>query len=427
VEQNGAPAAPGPAELGLEDWSLHFQATAVIQAHGHFNADYSGQNSLDPDPENELSLTATLFLGRRLWEGAAVYADPEISGGAGFSRTLGIAGFPNGEITRVNQEKPIAYIARLYVEQTFDLGGDAVKAEAGPNQLAGTTTDRRLTLRVGKFSAADVFDDNKYTHDPREQFLNWCLMDNGAWDYPADTRGYTGGITAELALKEWTVRYGFMMMPKFANGQPLDWKVFINHGQAAELDHANAIFNRPGVIRFLAYLNNAHMGSYRQTIDTPAANMDITQTRRDGRPKFGFGINGEQELTDDLGVFFRAGWNDGRTESFAFTEIDRTFTAGASWKGTLWQRPLDTVGAAFALNGLSPDHEAYLAKGGTGFIIGDGRLSYAPETIVELYYQIVLRENLSVTFDYQFVDHPAYNRDRGPVDWIWGVRVHVSF
>ncbi|HLY74674.1 MAG TPA: carbohydrate porin, partial [Planctomycetota bacterium] len=377
--------------------------------------------------ENEMSFTATLFLGRRLWEGAGLYLDPEVSGGSGLSGTTGLAAFPNGEITRVSVVKPIPYIARLYLEQTIDLGGADVKLEPGPNQLGGHTSDTHLTLRAGKFSAVDMFDDNKYSHDPREQFLNWALMDNGAWDYPADTRGYTGGLAAELQLKEWTLRYGFFLMPKVANGLPIDFTFQDAHGQAVEIDRAHVLFERPGTLRAMLYVNNADMGNYRNTIDTPAFNMDITQSRGRDRMKYGFTFNGEQEWTDDLGAFFRAGWNDGRTESFAFTEIDRTFTLGAALKGTSWQRPLDTVAAAIVVNGLSPDHAAYLAKGGRGFIVGDGALHYGPETLVEAYYQILFKENLALTFDYQFVANPGYNRDRGPVPSIWAIRVHVTF
>ncbi|HVR84156.1 MAG TPA: carbohydrate porin, partial [Planctomycetota bacterium] len=266
---NPAPGAPGdvPAqnELTLEDWSLHFQATAVSQGHGAFSAKYSGVHSLSDKGENEMSFTSTLFLGRRLWEGGALYLNPEVSGGSGLSGTTGLAAFPNGEITRVSVEKPIPYVARLYLEQTVDLGGADQKVEPGPNQLAGHTSDMHLTLRAGKFSAVDMFDDNKYSHDPREQFLNWALMDNGAWDYPADTRGYTGGLAAELELKEWTLRYGFFLMPKFANGLPIDFTFQDAHGQAIEVDHAHVFLDRPGTLRAMIYINHADMGKYRET------------------------------------------------------------------------------------------------------------------------------------------------------------------
>lgn len=415
--------APPPAP---EDWTFHFQATVVSQGHPGFSADYSGINSLSNKSENAQSLTTTLFLGRRLWEGAALYFDPEVAGGTGMSSTLGVAGFPNGETTRVTLIKPTPYIARLFLEQTFDLGGAAVPVNPGPNQLGGTESDTRLTLRGGKLSATDIFDTNKYSHDPRGQFMNWSLMDNGAWDYPADTRGYTGGVTAELVVKDWALRYGFFLMPKEANGTPLDFHFLEAHGQALEFEEDYRLGERPGIARLMVYLNDANMGSYRKTIDTPAYDMDITLSRGPIRSKGGVTLNAEQELSDLWGAFFRAGWSDGRNETFAFTEIDRTVEAGVVLKGAPWDRPGDVVGAAFVVNGLSNDHEAYLAKGGHGFIIGDGRLSYGPEAIFETYYSLNFKDTLFVTFDFQFVDHPAYNRDRGPVP-VWAIRVHVEF
>ncbi|HVR87148.1 MAG TPA: carbohydrate porin [Planctomycetota bacterium] len=408
------------------DWSFHYQATAVEQARGRIHSPYQGPLSLQEHAEHDMSYTTTIFLGRRLWEGGAVYFDPEVAGGSGLSNASGIAGFPNGEITRVNMPEPIPYLARLYVEQTFNFGEKTEKVEAGPNQLAEMVSKSRLEVRLGKMAVGDVFDDNKYSHDPRTQFMDWALFENGAWDYPADTRGYTVGGTVELSVDSWSVRYGIWMEPKTANGLHLDSAVATNHGQAAELEYRWALAEHPGVARVLAYANDAKMGDYRETIDDPALGMDVTRSRRNGRLKYGFGLSSEQEITREVGVFLRAGWNDGRTESWAFTEIDRMVSPGVSVKGTLWGRPDDTFGTAFLLDGLSGDHRSYLARGGVGFIIGDGQLHYEFEQILEMYYACKIVGSLTLTLDYQYVRNPAYNADRGPANII-ALRVHFDF
>jgi high affinity Mn2+ porin len=422
---DGRPPAGGPEPASPEDWSFHFQATVVLQGRGAMESPYSGPHSFSADRENATSITSSLFLGRRLWENAAIYVDPEVSGGAGLSSTLGIAGAPNGETIRVGTTTPRTYLARFYLEQSVDLGPDYEPLPSDQNQLAGRQCRERLTVTLGKLSALDLFDDNTYSHDPRTQFLNWSLMANGAWDYPADTRGYTYGVAAQLILKEWAVRYGIFAMPEEANGFTFDRNLANAHGQALEVEYDYSIFETPGKIRVMGYLNHAHMGSYRKTLDNPAFGLDITRSR-EYRIKFGATLNVEQKVLDDLGVFLRAGGNDGRTETFVFTEIDRTFQAGLSLQGARWGRPEDTVGLAVAVNGISKDHRDYLAAGGLGFILGDGRLSDGPETIFECYYQARLWKALFLSVDYQFVDNPGYNRDRGPVS-IFGLRVHVEF
>jgi high affinity Mn2+ porin len=386
---------------------------------------YSGPNSFSANRENATSITSTLFLGRRLWTNAALYFDPEISGGEGLSSTLGIAGAPNGETTRVGTTSPRAYIARLYFEQSLDLGKDYEPVLPDQNQLGGRQCKERITFTAGKLSAGDIFDDNSYSHEPRTQFMNWSLMTNGAWDYPADARGYTYGVAVQLILETWAIRYGIFAMPEEANGFTFDRSLAHAHSQSLEGEYDYALFESPGKVRVMGYLNNAHMGHYRETIEDPAFNLDITQSRT-YCAKFGFTLNAEQKIVDDLGAFIRLGWNDGRTETFAFTEIDRTFQGGFSLQGARWQRPEDTVAAAVVVNGLSSAHRDYLAAGGLGFILGDGRLTYGPETILELYYQARLAKSLFVSLDYQFVNNPGYNRDRGPVS-IFGLRVHVEF
>ncbi|MFI5166331.1 MAG: carbohydrate porin [Thermoanaerobaculales bacterium] len=420
-----AESAPVAAE---EPWpSVHFQATVITQHHGSFASPYAGANSLQPEEPRRTSETSTLFLGMRLpWEGGEFHVDPEIAGGEGFSGVTGIAGFPNGEMPRVSSPEPQPYAARLFVRQTFGLGGQREQVAADQDQIAGWQSVRRVTVTVGKFAAPDLFDANSFSHNPRTQFENWALMENGAWDYPADTRGYTIGLTVELNQPRWAVRYGFFTMPKVANGMAYDFRLGKAHGQALELEDRWTLGTHPGTVRVLAYRNDAHMGNYREAIDRPGPNgPDITLSETYST-KYGFGLNGEQEMTRYLGAFGRLGWNDGRTESFVFTEIDRTASFGLSLKGTGWHRPDDVVAVAAVVNELSRDHRDYLAAGGYGFIIGDGRLPhYEPEEIGELYYLFKLADHVFLTGDVGYVNHPAYNPDRGPV-LVSGVRAHVE-
>lgn len=411
-------------KIPTEDWSLHFQATTVPQGHPGFRAEYNGANSLLSLPEFKTSLTSTLFLGRRLWKGSEAYVNPEISAGKGVSSTLGVAGFPNGEIYRVDTPSPKFNLSRLYLKQIFALSNEIEHAGAEINQLRGDMPLRRLTLIAGKFSLNDFFDRNAFSHDPRTQFLNWALMDNGAWDYAADTRGYTWSIYLEYNQEKWSVRLATAMEPKQANKMELDSNIAHAHGDQIEIEHRYQIHTHPGAIRLLGYMNHAHMGSYVETLANPDYNRDITLTRA-YRTKYGFGLNAEQEITPDLGVFTRIGWNDGQTETWAFTEIDRTLSFGMNLKGTSWGRVEDVVGLALIINGLSSKHAEYLAAGGYGFIIGSGRLTYAPEQITEAFYLWKPFTHLGVTPDFQFVNHPAYNQDRGPV-FFYAVRVHYE-
>lgn len=419
-----AKAEPGPNQAG-EQWSLHFQATVIPQGHGHFNSPYAGQNSLPSLNEIRTSYTSTLFAGGRLWPGAEFYINPELSGGRGVGGVLGVAGFPNGDIARVGQPKPTVSLARLFLRQTIGLGGEQERIDPDLNQAAGTFDVSRLTFTVGKYSANDIFDDNAYSHDPRTQFMNWALMENGAWDYPADTRGYTWGGTVELNQAGWALRYGLFAVPKDVNGPRFDHHLDRAHAHTVEWEGRYRLAARPGRVRLLGYWNLAHMGNYRRTLDTPSFNLDISRSRTYSS-KFGLGLNVEQELTRDLGGFLRLGWNDGRTESWEFTEIDQTVALGVSLKGAAWRRPDDVLGLAGVANGISRDHKDYLAAGGHGFIIGDGRLNYAPEEIIETYYLFKITKWLSATIDYQFVNNPAYNRDRGPAH-IGAVRAHIEF
>lgn len=407
-----------------QDSNLHMQMTTVSQSHPAFHSPYSGQNSLSPDDDSQTSLTWTVFMAKRLWHGAEFYFDPELVGGTGFNKTTGIAAFPNGEIYRVDEPSPKWGVARAYIKQTYGMGGAQEQIKDDKDQLASTQDVRRFTFILGKFALNDFFDNNTYSHDPRTQFLNWVLMDHGAWDYAADTRGYSWGVYLELNQDNWALRFASVLEPEQANQMAMDTTYPASRGDNLEFEYRYHAAEQPGAVRVLAYDNHAEMGDYRETIETPADNMDVTQTRG-RRTKYGFGLNAEQALSSDVGVFFRASWDDGHTQTWTFTEVDESLSGGVSLKGNLWGRADDGAGAALIIDGLSNDHRDYLQAGGYGFIVGDGRLNYAPEQVLEMYYLYRLAKGLDLTGDFQFVNHPAYNADRGPVS-IASVRLHYE-
>jgi len=408
-------------------FSFHFQQTIITQSMPPFNAAYSGLNSLSPNGETASSITSTFFGAARLWKGAEVYFNPELSGGAGLSKTLGVAGFPNGETFRVGSASPAIYIARLYFKQNFEWGTEKDTIEDDVNQLAGLKSKRYFSIAAGKFGMADFFDGNNFSHDPRSQFMNWALMDNGAWDYPANTRGYTIGLYTELGQPTWTLRFALTMVTTVPNESVWDQQIAKANTQTIEYENRYTINGQKGTLRLLGFLNNGKFGNYDLAIaqNPKAPNVDSTEAY--GRHKFGFGINTDQFLTKDFGIFAKASYNDGHTETWFFTEIDRSVTFGGVLKGTSWKRNDDEIGLAFIGDGLSKPHRDYLADGGYGFLIGDGKLSYAPEMIVEVYYKInAYQHKLWLTPDYQFIVNPAYNTARGPVN-VFSIRAHVEF
>jgi high affinity Mn2+ porin len=407
--------------------SLHFQQTVITQYKPAFNAPYTGQNSLLPIEETQSSITSTLFGAARLWKGAEACFNPEISGGAGLSKTLGVAGFPNGETFRVGGAEPKIYIARLYLKQTFEWGTEKDTIENDVNQLAGIKSKRYFSIAIGKFGMADFFDGNNFSHDSRSQFMNWALMDNAAWDYPANTRGYIMGATAELGQPTWTLRFAFTMVTTVPNQSVWDAKIGKANTQTVEFEKRYAIGGQRGTFRILTFLNNGKFGNYRDAIAQNPAAPNVGNAQAYGRHKYGLGINADQYLAKDFGVFAKASVNDGHTETWFFTEIDRSLTFGGVLKGSSWKRADDEMGLAFIVNGLSAEHRDYLAAGGYGFLIGDGRLNYSPEMIAEFYYEInAYQKKFWLTPDYQFILHPAYNADRGPVN-VLGIRAHVEF
>jgi high affinity Mn2+ porin len=425
--QSSDNTAPAPDQS--ENWNLYYQATSIGQQHGSFDSPYQGSLSLQPYAEHDVSLTTTLFLDFRLDHNTQVVFNPEIAGGRGFSNVNGLADASNGELPRVASATPKPYLARLYITHDFGFGDGTEHVDSDENQLAGDRPMNRFTITVGRFSDSDFFDDNNYSHDPRTQFIAWGLMYNGAWDYPADTRGYTWGIVNELHTRNWSFRFGAVAEPRVANGARIDRRLLVDQGSTFEEERRWSIHRHPGAIRWLQYLNNTRSGSYvqavqlaQQTGTTPV----VQAIRKPGTGKYGTGISFDQEISRDVGVFSRLGWNDGKTEDFAFTAIDRIAEGGVSVKGTSWKRKDDVVASAFAAAGISGVHAVYLAEGGLDFLIGDGRLNYAPEYLWETYYSAHIYRGLFASLDVQHYNNPAYNHDRGPL-WVESIRLHVEF
>jgi high affinity Mn2+ porin len=428
----GAQAGPGdaagiPSGPGADpDWSLHEQATWIDQGHTTFPSAYQGPNSFTAGADSERSFSLSLFLGYRVWLDTELYFNPEILQGHGLSNTTGIAGFPNGEGAKSGFANLHYNTSRLFVRETIGLGGEKEKVGDDENQIAGAYDIDRITLSVGKFAASDFFDGNAFSHDPRTQFLNWALIDSAAWDYPSDVVGYTAGFVAEWNTRDWTLHYGIFMEPTVSNGPTLDKHVFDAHGQILQLDRRYTAGGHPGTLRPFVYWNQARMGNYDDALARADLADALTQTRA-YRSKVGLGLSWDQQLNDDLGAFVRLSWDDGRTESFAFTEVDRSAAAGLSLGGGRWGRKSDTLAVAAAVNAIVPAHQAYLAAGGTqGLILGDGALSYGPEEILEAYYCLQATKWLSLSPDFQFVAHPGYNRARGPVP-LYALRAHLAF
>ena len=323
---------------------------------------------------------------------------------------------------------PKPYLARLYISHSFGFGPEKEEVAADANQLGGSTPQTRYTITAGRFTLTDFFDNNRYSHDPRTQFTGWAVMYNGAWDYPADTRGYTWGWMHEFHARRWSARYASAAMPKVANGLRFDRRLLRDRGDVFEGEVRYAPGAHPGSLRLLGYANHFDGGNYSAALRLAAATgnlPDVTATRRAGTLKYGFGINAGQEITRGVGVFGRLGWNDGKTESFAFTAIDRLAAGGVSVSGRNWRRKDDTAGSEVTVSGLSGVHALYLSRGGSDFIIGDGGLHYGPEKIWESYYNARLFKGFFATLGAQRIFNPAYNRDRGPL-WAWSLRFHIE-
>lgn len=411
-----------------ETWNARFQTTYVWQRKQPFDAAYSGDHSLLTTREKSYSFTATASLGVRPWVGGEFYLNPEAAQGVPLSNLTGLGGFTNGEMARTSGPNLTVYRARAFLRQTWGLGGGTETVESDANQLAGSVDKKRLVMTVGNFSVTDIFDDNAYSHDARTQFLNWSLMTHGAYDFAADARGYTWGAAVEYMADGWALRAGRSIQPKDPNGQPLDARIFKHYGDQIELEHAYSVANQSGKLRLLVFRNRALMAQYSDALDLARATgttPDINAVRTQEHSKKGMGLNVEHALTSDVGLFGRAMWADGKTETYAFTEIDRSLSGGTLVKGGAWGRAKDSAGLALARNALSASHRAYLADGGLGFFIGDGKLNYRAETILEAFYTLNLFKDTSLTFDWQRIRNPAYNADRGPVN-VLSARLHAE-
>ena len=415
-----------PAALDLDRFIVHGQTTFIEQYDPPFRAPYSGTNSLAPNIGRE-TWDATLAAGFKLWRGAELWIDPEIDQGFGLSNTEGVAGFPSGAAFKIGASVPYPRIQRTFIRQTIDLGGGSQKVDADFNQFAGAQTADRLVVTVGKFSVSDVFDTNKYAQNPRKDFMNWALIDAGAFDYAADAWGYTYGAAAEWYRGNWTLRGGLFDLSIVPNSTELD-PTFQEFQWIGEIERRYDFWGHPGKVAVTGFLSRGRMGSYEDAIalaQITGGPADIAAVRQ-YRSRGGVSANLEQEITPDLGFFMRGGWADGDIEPYEYTDIDRTIAAGLSLNGRPWGRPNDTVGLAGVVNGISPEHVAFLNDGGLGILVGDGMLPHpGPEEIMETYYKLPVYK-WYVTFDYQFIVNPAYNRDRGPVS-VLSTRLHTEF
>ena len=428
--QNGIDAdlfEKGPAPLDLGWFAVHGETTFIEQYVPPFHAPYRGSNSLIPNQGREagdLSLSA----GFKLWQGAELWIDPEIDQGFGVSNTEGVAGYVNGAAAKVGTSVPYARVPRYFVRQTVDLGGKSDKVEGAANQFAGSQTENRLVFTVGKYAATDIFDKNKYATDPRNDFMNWALVDTGTFDYAADAWGYTYGAAAEWYQGDWTVRGGLFDLSIVPNSSVLD-SSFDQFQWIGEIERRYQLWGHPGKIAVTGFLSRGRMGTFADAIALAQMTGGIPSTAavRQYRSRPGLSANVEQEITSDLGLFARVGWADGSVEPYEYTDIDRTVAAGLQLKGTQWGRKDDTVGIAGIINAISKEHEAYLNAGGLGILVGDGMLPHpGPEQIIEAYYSYALSAATHITADYQFIVNPAYNTDRGPASVIGG-RFHWQF
>jgi high affinity Mn2+ porin len=412
-----------------ESFAIHGQATYVVQATDGFHAPYSGRNSLSPAANRE-TVDATLDLGARLWRGAEIWIQPEIDQGFGLDNTLGVAGFPSGEAYKVGANHPYFRLTRAFVRQTLDEGGEREPVAGIANQLGGTRGLDRWVFTLGKFSVTDIFDTNQYAHDPRSDFLNWAVLDGGAFDYAADAWGYTVGAAVERYAGSWTVRAGVFDLSTIPNSIHLDPGMH-EFQIDAEVEKRYELFGRTGRVLLTLFDSRGRMALLDQTISfaqTTGVNINTALVdERQYRSRLGAVLGLEQPITEAVGIFARLSKTAGNVEPYEFTDIDRSAAIGTSIKGMLWHRPEDTVGLAAIDNGISAEREAYLNLGGLGILIGDGRLPHpGAEQILETYYCFAALPWAHVSLDYQWVKNPGYNSDRGPVSII-AARVHAQF
>jgi high affinity Mn2+ porin len=427
----GARNSDGTSQTRFPNLEIHGQTTFIQQGYPAFRSPYLGENSFTPWAQTRNTWSSGLAINARLWNGAELYYNPELLQGFGLHDTTGAAGFPNGEAQKSNFPYPHYSTSRLYLRQTFGFGGEQETLESGFAQMAGKKDVSRLTLQVGRFTVHDAFDNNALAGDPRLDFLNWSIWAAGAFDYPADKLGVSYGAVAELNQKYWALRIGYYLTGNEPNSNQFDTTLFKRGAYIGEIEARHSWLSREGKLRIGIWADTYFSGSYSESLDLVAANPDLDPTdairlTRRGRTKYGYYFNLEQPVTDTVGFFGRWSWNDGKNEISAFTDIDRSLSFGVSISGKAWGRADDKIGIGAAINGLSNDHKDYIAAGGLGILIGDGRLNYSNERILEAYYAMRVMTGTMLTFDYQYMVNPAYNADRGPISFFSG-RLRAEF
>ncbi|GAA0569234.1 hypothetical protein GCM10009416_04450 [Craurococcus roseus] len=410
--------------LEEQGWLLRGQATFIWQGHPRFRSPYRGEGSLSPAPNARNTFSSDLVVGRKLWPGAEAVIDASVTRGFGLSNSTGVAAFPNNEAFRLGSTEPAFFVPRAFVRQTIGLSGDTGPIDYDALRFNERLPRERLTITAGKFSVWDIFDDNRYAHDARTQFLNWAHVGAGAFDFAADARGWTYGVAVEWENGAWGVRGGAFQVSRRVNGLFMDPGLTRAWQLLGQVDRFYDIGGRPGAARVIYGLSRTRQSTWGELFENGFETFD--KNPGGYRLKRMLALNVEQELTDDLGAFARLSWNDGRTQNWMFTEMDRAVSAGLSLRGLRWDRPGDTVGLAANVGWISEGRRRYLEAGGIGFITGDGRLSYGPEWVTEAYYDARVAPGLNVALNYQLVVNPAYNNDRGPVN-IFAVRLRTAF
>lgn len=422
------------AAADVEDASFHVQTTYNWQQHPAYSAAYSGPNSIIAAAEKMYTFSTTAFIGMRLWQGAEAYLTPEISQGVPFSKNLvGMGGFTNGEITRAAGASPTLYRQKLFLRQTWNNGGESVRVDAGiNNQMAGWVDRNRVVLTIGNFSTLDVFDPNSYAKDARTQFMNWGNWTYAAYDYAADARGFGWGFATEWYRDDWVLRFGRMTGPINPNELAVDQAITRHYGDQIEVEHEHELHGHPGKLRVLGWRNRARLASFTDALAWLRAHPGnytgpdaLIAVRGSEKNKFGVGVNLEQEISGNVGMFMRAMQTDGRTETYAFTEVDDSLSLGTVIKGGAWGREDDGIGLSVMRNMLSAERRSFLEAGGISYFIGDTRLRYRPEDIFEGYYSYAVAKGVWLTADYQRMQNPAYNADRGPIN-VYALRFHAE-
>jgi len=421
--------------VGVGDvFAVHGQATVVDQAYPSFRSPYQGTNSLSGGAQSKETVDLTLSTGVKLWRGAEFWANPEIDQGFGLDNSHGVAGFLSAEAYKIGQATPYARLQRAFLRQTINLGGDTENVDDDFTQFKGTRSTERLVLTVGRFGANDIFDTNRYANNAKSDFLNWSLVNAGSFDYAADGWGYTYGAAGEWYTGPWALRAGVFDLSASpgGGGSPLGGVLdptFQQFALLTEIERRYDLWGQSGKIKITGFLNRGNAGNFNDAValaQVTGLPANIIAVRSyTSRP--GVSLNIEQQVTETLGLFLRAGWANGNIEPWDFTDIDRTVSGGVSISGKSWGRPDDTIGIAGVLNGISSAHVAFLNAGGLGIVVGDGQLtSYGIEKIFEAYYSYALNASTKLTFDYQFVANPGYNADRGPAN-VFAARAHWQF